>query len=150
VSIRFFCCTEFIDLDKMDIELLLAMENAEHYNEQQRLSKNSLLRKQRNVNLTEGLLPYVEETKSAANCISSNSKISASTATIHTHHTNYDIDFDLILIGNCVESTEINDSSNDDEDESDENLILSNVQLFILFYFIIRSMTFFDGGDLGR
>ncbi|CAF3254449.1 unnamed protein product [Rotaria sp. Silwood2] len=108
----------------MDVELLLAMETAEDRNEQRRLTRNNLSRKQTIVNLMIGLSSYViRKVKNFAECDVSNSEILSSSETMHTFHGNYDIDFDLISAADCIGNAETDDL---DDDQSEDNFNLIN------------------------
>ena len=108
----------------MNIELLLAMENAENYNQQRRVSQNIYFRKQTVVNLTDGILPYrVPTAANFVNCNISNREMSSSSETIYTYHHSYDIGFDPVLTGHCMEKAETDVL---DDDQEDDNLILLN------------------------
>ncbi|CAF4718323.1 unnamed protein product, partial [Rotaria sp. Silwood2] len=108
----------------MDVELSLAMETAEDRNEQRRLTRNNLSRKQTIVNLMNGLSSYViPKAKNFAECDVLNSEILSSSETMHTLHGNYDIDFDLISAADCIGNAEIDDL---DDDQSDDNFNLIN------------------------
>ena len=79
-------------------------------------------------NLTDEILPY--RVLTAANFVNrniSNSQISSSSETIYTYHHSYDIDFDPVLTGHCMEKTETDVL---DDDQEDDNLILLN-ELFL-------------------
>ncbi|CAF1368385.1 unnamed protein product [Rotaria sp. Silwood1] len=108
----------------MDVELSLAMETAEDRNEQRRLTRNNLSRKQTIVNLMNGLSSYViPKAKNFAECDVSSSEILSLSETMHTFHGNYDIDFDLISAADCIGNAETDDL---DDDQSDDNFNLIN------------------------
>lgn len=114
----------------MDEELSLAMETAEDQNQQRRLTRNNLSRKQRIVNLMNGLSSYViSQAKNFAECDVSNNEILSSSEIMDTSHNNYDIDFDLISATDCIGNTETNDLGDDQSDDNFNlinNLLLSN------------------------
>ncbi|CAF4171168.1 unnamed protein product [Adineta steineri] len=106
----------------MNVELTLAMEIAEDHNEQRRLTRNNVARKQTVINLVNGLSSYViSERKNATECDVSNSETLSASKPIDTTYDNYDIDFDLIS-PEFIENTEADDS-NDDTLNDNFNLI---------------------------
>ncbi|CAF4162446.1 unnamed protein product, partial [Adineta steineri] len=90
----------------MNVELTLAMEIAEDRNEQRRLTRNNVARKQTVINLVNGLSSYViSERKNSTECDVSNSETLSASKPIDTTYDNYDIDFDLIS-PEFIENTE--------------------------------------------
>ncbi|CAF1503674.1 unnamed protein product, partial [Adineta steineri] len=97
----------------MNVELTLAMEIAEDRNEQRRLTRNNIARKQTVINLVNGLSSYViSERKNSTECNVSDSETLSASKTIDTTYDNYDFDFDLIS-PEFIENTEADDSNDD-------------------------------------
>jgi hypothetical protein len=113
----------------MNVELLLAMKDAEHHNEQRRLSKSNLSRRQTTTNLIDGLAPYViPHAKKFVHCDFSNNEVPSSSQTIPVYHHNFDIDFDPILSDVCMANIETHDSDDDqlNDDQLNDDAILLN------------------------
>jgi len=78
----------------MDIDISLAMENAEQQSQERRNSRNVGLRRQTIVNLTQGLLPYLDiNTTNSFDDQFSNNHLLCSSDAILIDDAPYDVDF---------------------------------------------------------
>lgn len=108
----------------MNEEFLLSMKNAEHCNQQRRISINTVARVQKNINLVNGLSPYlISKPNKCSHHGFSNEEASSSSQTIDEFCDDDNIDCDLNLPEDDIEKTEVEDIYITVNDE-DDNLFL--------------------------
>ena len=106
----------------MDIDISLAMENAEQQSQERRNSRNVGLRRQTIVNLTQGLLPYLDiNTTNSFDDQFSNNHLLCSSDAILIDDAPYDVDFGPV-------ETSSDETDNDEiiENQSNDQLISIN------------------------
>ena len=106
----------------MDIDISLAMENAEQQSQERRNSRNVGLRRQTIVNLTQGLLPYLDiNTTNSFDDQFSNNHLLCSSDAILIDDAPYDVDF-----GPAETSSDETDNDEIIENQSNDQLISIN------------------------